>query len=288
MLSMTAFCRKQVELESGALVWEIRSVNHRYLETSVRMPEAFRGLETAIRKTVRGRAKRGKVDCTLRFQESDAVRSELHVNPQMLENLAHATGLLHDSFGDARQPSSLDVLRWPGVILNEARDDSGLEKEAVALFNGTLDEFLAGREREGSEIEEVLRERIASIRKILAQVRESLPEILAAQRQSLLDNIAELQASLDPARIEQEVALLVNKSDIAEELDRLDAHVSEMERLVGVSNEPVGRPLDFLMQELMREANTICSKAAAIETTRNALDLKVLIEQIREQVQNIE
>ena len=287
MLSMTAFCRKQAELEQGTLVWEIRSVNHRYLETSIRLPEAFRGLETAIRKTLRSRVNRGKVDCTLRFQESETVRGELNLNSQMLENLARATERIHDSFGKSRLPGSLDILRWPGVIQNEARDDNGLEQETVSLFNGALDEFLAGRAREGDEIEAVLRERIASIRDILAQVRESLPEILAAQRQSLLDNIAELQANLDPARIEQEVAILVNKADIAEELDRLDAHVNEVERLIGGS-EASGRRLDFLMQELMREANTICSKSAAIQTTRNALDLKVLIEQIREQVQNVE
>ena len=287
MLSMTAFCRKQVELEQGTLVWEIRSVNHRYLETSIRLPEAFRGLETVIRKTIRGRLKRGKVDCTLRFQESEAVQTELNLNPRIMETLARASDRIQESFGNSRPPSSLDILRWPGVIQNEARDHSGLEREAVLLFNGAVDEFLAGRAREGDEIELVVRERIASMRDILAQVRASLPEILAAQRRTLLDDISELQVSLDPARIEQEVALLVSKADIAEELDRLDAHVNEVERLLGVG-EAAGRPLDFLMQELMREANTICSKSAAIETTRNALELKVMIEQIREQVQNIE
>lgn len=287
MLSMTAFCRKQAELERGTLIWEIRSVNHRYLETSIRLPEAFRNLETAIRKTVRGRVKRGKVDCTLRFQESDALPSEMRLNARLLESLATAGEKIHDSYGDSRLPSSLDILRWPGVIETDAEDDGGLDQEAVSLFNGALDEFLAGRAREGDEIEAVIRERVGSIREILTEVRASLPEILAAQRQTLLDNIAELRVDLEPGRVEQEVALLVNKADIAEELDRLDAHANEIERLMG-AGEPAGRPLDFLMQELMREANTICSKSAAIQTTRNALDLKVLIEQIREQVQNIE
>jgi len=287
MLSMTAFCRKQAELEQGTLIWEIRSVNHRYLETSIRLPEAFRNLEPAIRKTVRSRAKRGKIDCTLRFRESDALPGELHLNSRILENLSAASEKIHDAFGDSRLPSSLDILRWPGVVQTEENENSDLEQEAVSLFNGTLDEFLAGRAREGEEIEIVVRERVASIREILAEVRASMPEILAGQRQTLLENIAELQVSLEPGRVEQEVTLLVNKADIAEELDRLDAHVNELERLTG-AGEPAGRPLDFLMQELMREANTICSKSAAIKTTRNALDLKVLIEQIREQVQNIE
>ena len=287
MLSMTAFCRKQAELEQGTLIWEIRSVNHRYLETSIRLPEAFRNLEPVIRKTVRSRAKRGKIDCTLRFRESDALPGELHLNSRILENLSAASEKIHDAYGDSRLPSSLDILRWPGVVQTEENENSDLEQEAVSLFNGTLDEFLAGRAREGEEIEIVVRERVASIREIFAEVRASMPEILAGQRQTLLENIAELQVSLEPGRVEQEVALLVNKADIAEELDRLDAHVNELERLLG-AGEPAGRPLDFLMQELMREANTICSKSAAIKTTRNALDLKVLIEQIREQVQNIE
>lgn len=231
--------------------------------------------------------KRGKVDCTLRFRESEALPNELHLNSRLLESLAAASQKIHESFGDSRLPSSLDILRWPGVIETDATDDGDLELEALSLFNGALDEFLAGRAREGNEIEAAVRERLASIREILAEVRASLPEILAGQRQTLLENIAGLQVDLEPGRVEQEVALLVSKADIAEELDRLDAHVNEIERLMG-AGDPAGRPLDFLMQELMREANTICSKSAAIQTTRNALDLKVLIEQIREQVQNIE
>ena len=287
MLSMTAFCRKQAELEQGSLVWEIRSVNHRYLETAFRLPEAFRGLEMTIRKTLRSRMKRGKVDCTLRFRESDAASGELRLNPQVLTNLARASEKLHDHYGDSRLPSSLDILRWPGVIEEEPREDSALEQAALALFNGALDEFLASRAREGEEVEAVIRERVVSIREILAGIRGVLPALLDAQRRNLLDSIAELKIDLDARRIEQEVALLVQKADIAEELDRLDAHVNELERLLGAA-EPAGRQLDFLMQELMREANTICSKSAAIETTRNALDLKALIEQIREQVQNLE
>lgn len=287
MLSMTAYCRKQAELERGTLVWEIRSVNHRYLETSIRLPEAFRNLETAIRKTVRGRVKRGKVECTLRFRESETLPNELHLNSRLLESLAAASKKIDDSFGDSRLPSSLDILRWPGVIETDATDDGDLRQEALSLFNGAFDEFLAGRAREGNEIEAAVRERVVSIREILAEVRASLPEILSAQRQALLENIAGLKVDLEPGRVEQEVALLSSKSDIAEELDRLDAHANEIEWLAG-AGEPAGRPLDFLMQELMREANTICSKSAAIQTTRSALNLKVLIEQIREQVQNVE
>ncbi len=287
MLSMTAFCRKQVELEQGTLIWELRSVNHRYLEISVRLPETLRNLEPAIRKTVRGRVKRGKVDCGLRFRESEASPNELRLNSPALENLAVACGKIRDSFGDSSLPSSLDILRWPGVVDAETGEDSDLEQKAISLFNGALDQFLAGRAREGDETETIVRERVDSIRRILTEVRASMPEILARQRRTLLANIAELRVDLEPERVEQEVVLLASKADIAEELDRLDAHVNEIERLMGVG-EPMGRPLDFLMQELMREANTICSKSAAIKTTRDALELKVLIEQIREQVQNIE
>ncbi len=287
MLSMTAFCRKQAELTQGTLFWEIRSVNHRYLETAIRLPEALRGLEPDIRKAVRGRVKRGKIDCVLRFQPADAAPAELRLDNTMLEALARAGEQIHHSFGDSRLPSSLDILRWPGVVRAEAPAEDDLARQAASLFNGALDEFLAARAREGKGIKAAVRERVVSLREILGQVRASLPQILKAQRQRLLDAIADLRVNLEPTRIEQEVALLVSKADIAEELDRLDAHVNEIDRLLD-RGAPAGRPLDFLMQELMREANTICSKSAAIETTRSALDLKVLIEQIREQVQNIE
>ncbi len=287
MLSMTAFCRKQAELEAGDLTWEIRSVNHRYLETSIRLPERFRSLEPAIRKAVRARLKRGKIDCSLRFRESATAANELRLNPQVLAALGNASEQIHNSFGDSLLPSSLEILAWPGVLQEQSVAGDELEQQALALCTEALDELLAGRAREGAEIKTVVQQRIGSIRATLQQLRESLPAMLAGQRQSLLDNIASLDVELDRSRIEQEVALLASKSDIAEELERLDAHVCEVARLID-AGEPAGRALDFLMQELMREANTICSKSAAIGVTRKALDLKVLIEQIREQVQNIE
>jgi len=287
VLSMTAFCRKQAELEAGDLTWEIRSVNHRYLETSIRLPERFRSLEPAIRKAVRARLKRGKIDCSLRFRESATAANELRLNPQVLAALGNASEQIHNSFGDSLLPSSLEILAWPGVLQEQSVAGDELEQQALALCTEALDELLAGRAREGAEIKTVVQQRIGSIRATLQQLRESLPAMLAGQRQSLLDNIASLDVELDRSRIEQEVALLASKSDIAEELERLDAHVCEVARLID-AGEPAGRALDFLMQELMREANTICSKSAAIGVTRKALDLKVLIEQIREQVQNIE
>ncbi len=287
MLSMTAFCRKQAELEAGDLTWEIRSVNHRYLETSIRLPERFRSLEPAIRKAVRARLKRGKIDCSLRFRESATAANELRLNPQVLAALGNASEQIHNSFGDSLLPSSLEILAWPGVLQEQSVAGDELEQQALALCTEALDELLAGRAREGAEIKTVVQQRIGSIRATLQQLRESLPAMLAGQRQSLLNNIASLDVELDRSRIEQEVALLASKSDIAEELERLDAHVCEVARLID-AGEPAGRALDFLMQELMREANTICSKSAAIGVTRKALDLKVLIEQIREQVQNIE
>jgi uncharacterized protein (TIGR00255 family) len=284
---MTAFTRQQIEQEWGSLVWEIRSVNHRYLETSVRLPDTFRGLENRIREAVRKRLSRGKVECQLRFQAAESSNVNIAINRDLVEQLLQANREIQSQFGSESTINSMDVLRWPGVIADRQLDLGKIEEEAHTLFMTALDDLVATRRREGSDLQGFLQQRIDSIRFVVAETREKMPEILAAQRQNLLDRLAELKAELEPARLEQEVALLAQKADVDEELDRLDSHLGEVERVLLASGQK-GRRLDFLMQELNREANTLSSKSVVAETTRGAVELKVLIEQMREQIQNIE
>lgn len=284
---MTAFTRQQIEQEWGSLVWEIRSVNHRYLETSVRLPDTFRGLENRIREAVRKRLSRGKVECQLRFQATESSNVNIAINLDLVEQLLQANREIQSQFGSESTINSMDVLRWPGVIADRQLDLGKIEEEAHTLFMTALDDLVATRSREGSDLQGFLQQRIDSIRFVVAETREKMPEILAAQRQNLLDRLAELKAELEPARLEQEVALLAQKADVDEELDRLDSHLGEVERVLLASGQK-GRRLDFLMQELNREANTLSSKSVVAETTRGAVELKVLIEQMREQIQNIE
>lgn len=287
MLSMTAFTRQQSEGDWGALVWEIRSVNHRYLEASVRLPESLRGLEGAVREAVRKKLARGKVECQLRLQAVAPEQSELVLNEGLIDRLLEANKNISAKLGGPTDLNSIDILRWPGVVTDESIDNAKLEAEALALFETALQDLIASREREGEALKEMLMQRIAGIAEIVAAVREKMPTILDAQRQNMLDKLAELKAELEPTRIEQEVALLAQKADVAEELDRLDSHLKECARVID-NKGPKGRRLDFLMQELNREANTLSSKSIVAETTLSAVELKVLIEQMREQVQNIE
>ena len=287
MLSMTAFSRQQLEQDWGSLTWEIRSVNHRYLETSFRLPEAFRSLENAVREIARKRLNRGKVECQLRYQVVESSQSELQLNNELVLKLMHANSEIQDLAGTSSPLSSMELLRWPGVIMDRQIDFKVLQSEALQLFEKALDDLVASREREGESLKGLLVQRIKSIREIVSNVREKMPDILKKQRQSLLDKLQDLQAELEPTRLEQEIALLAQKADVDEELDRLDSHLNEVERVIGTKGQK-GRRLDFLMQELNREANTLSSKAIVVETTMGAVELKVLIEQMREQIQNVE
>lgn len=285
--SMTAFSRQQSEQEWGSLTWEIRSVNHRYLETSVRLPEVFRGMENSVREAVRKNLSRGKVECQLRYQSNDSGSGEISINEALVEQLVGANRAIQKQLEADSTVSSMELLRWPGVIAEAQIDSSELESAALSLFRTALEDLVATRQREGTELEGFLQQRIQSIREIVADLRDKMPTILAAQRQSLLDKLAELKAELEPTRLEQEVALLAQKADVDEELDRLNAHLDEVARVLSTKGQK-GRRLDFLMQELNREANTLSSKSIVVETTRGAVELKVLIEQMREQIQNIE
>ena len=285
--SMTAFSRQQQEQEWGSLTWEIRSVNHRYLETSVRLPESFRALENGVRDAVRKRLARGKVECALRFQSEAKISSDLHLNTKLIQQLVQANIEIEQITGTSISLNNMEVLRWPGVIEEQDFDKTSIEKQALSLFSAALDDLVATRAREGAELQGFIQQRIDSVRKIVVSIRNKMPEILARQKQNILDRLADLKAELEPTRLEQEVSLLTQKADVEEELDRLDSHLNEVERALGAKGQK-GRRLDFLMQELNREANTLSSKSIVVETSLNAVELKVLIEQMREQIQNVE
>ena len=277
--SMTAFTRQQLDRDYGSLAWEIRSVNHRYLEASVRVPESFRALENTVRDALRKQLNRGKVECQLRFQTEaadGAPVSKISVDKELVKQLIEAGDVIGSLASDAATLSTAELLRWPGVIGTAELDKKALEHDALELFAVALKDLIATREREGAELSEFIGQRIDAIRAIVADVRLMMPDILAKQRENLLAKIAEIDIEIDPMRLEQEVALLAQKADIAEELDRLGAHVNEVERVLR-SDDQMGRRLDFLMQELNREANTLSSKSIVVETTRSAVDLKVLI-----------
>lgn len=286
-LSMTAFSRQQMDKEWGSLTWEIRSVNHRYLETSVRLPESFRGIENTVREAVRKKLNRGKVECQLRFQAAEVGQTDLQLNKELIEKLLQANAEIQQLTSSDSQLSSAEILRWPGVIADQQFDSQTIEAEASALFKIALEELVDSRQREGDALKGMILQRLQSVREIVLSIREKMPEIIAGQRKNLLDRLADLQAELEPTRLEQEVAILAQKADVDEELDRLDSHLGEVERVMESTGQK-GRRLDFLMQELNREANTLSSKSIVVDTTIGAVELKVLIEQMREQIQNIE
>ena len=284
--SMTAFARAEQAGANGTLSWELRSVNHRYLEPHLRLPESFRDLEGAVREALRNGLSRGKVECTLRFSDDNAGKA-LQVD---LERAAQLVAAAESVAGLIKQPAALnplEVLGWPGVLVADAADPQALNQSALSLFTEALNELKNGRDREGSELAKLLNERLDSILEQVVALRELVPQMLTGQRQKILDRCAEMQVELDPQRLEQELVLLAQKSDVAEELDRLTTHVSEVRRVLKAGGA-AGRRLDFLMQELNREANTLGSKAFDTRSTQAAVNLKVLIEQMREQVQNIE
>lgn len=284
--SMTAFARSEQAGPHGTLSWEIRSVNHRYLEPHLRLPEAFRDLEGPVRDALRKGLSRGKVECTLRFAEEKA-GSRLQVDTERARQLIEAAQSVAELIDQSAPISPLDVLAWPGVLGAESADPQALNQSALKLFHMTLEQLRQGRQREGEELARLIDERLEGILEQVATLREQVPQMLAAQRQKILDRCSEMQLEIDPQRLEQEMVLLAQKSDVAEELDRLSTHVGEVKRVLGAGGA-AGRRLDFLMQELNREANTLGSKAFDPRSTQAAINLKVLIEQMREQVQNIE
>ena len=285
--SMTGFARREATAAWGTLVCELRSVNHRFLEASLRLPDELRVAEGELRTRLAKQLRRGKVDCSINYRRPAGSAGALEIDSAALERLLGAVQLVARTMPQAAAVNALDVLRWPGVVRDESAVGDELLAAAYAVFGATLDELVAARAREGARLRELLEQRCTGLETLVADVRARLPEVQARMRARLKERLAELAASADPERLEQELAILLQRLDVDEELERLSGHIAEVRRVIG-GNEPAGRRLDFLMQELNREANTLSSKSQDLETTRSAVDMKVLIEQMREQVQNAE
>jgi len=286
-ISMTAFARQEAQTEWGVLIWEIRSVNHRYLETQFRLPENFRELEPPLRELLRKKLSRGKIESSLFYRNTNDDSASLKIDTDLLNQLQQALAQVSQHTGAAENCSSLELLKWPGVLQTAEVEYDKVKKTAFQLYQDALKQLVGMRKQEGSALAKFIEQRLAGIDKVTTDIRGKIPKVLEQQKQRLISRYEELCINLDPSRIEQEMALLIQKADVEEELDRLKTHVKEVKRTLKQSGA-VGRRLDFLMQELNREANTLSSKAIDTDITQAAVELKVLIEQMREQIQNIE
>jgi uncharacterized protein (TIGR00255 family) len=290
IISMTGFARSEAPVPGGVLACELRSVNHRYLEPSLRLPEELRALEPELRATLQKELRRGKVDCTFTYRMGNQAGRELEVDAQLIGRLAPALGQIASatrSIGAPQQVNLVDLLRYPGVVRESATEPEVLLAAGRELFGRAIQGLKAMRASEGARLQDLVLQRCTQLESLLGQVRQRLPEVQASIRTRFDERLRELSVTVDNERLEQEVALLVQRMDVAEELDRLDGHIVETRKIIA-SPEAAGRRLDFLMQEYNREANTLSSKSQDLATTRFAVDMKVLIEQMREQVQNIE
>ena len=285
--SMTAFAREEAEGDFGTVVWELRSVNFRYLDVVSRLPEELRALEPAVRERISARLRRGKIECGLRYQPAASYHAAFSVDIELAKQIANATRVIDGLLPHPAPIHAVDILRWPGVIKAEAVDLEALATPVLDVLSRALDALVATRVREGERIRELISNRCREVEKLTQKARQRLPLVIAGARQRLRERLAEVQQELDETRFEQEMVLFAQKLDVAEELERLDAHVAEVATVLA-QDKPVGRQLDFLMQEMNREANTLGSKSADTATTRASVELKVIIEQMREQIQNIE
>jgi uncharacterized protein (TIGR00255 family) len=285
--SMTAFAREEYRGDLGAMSWEIRSVNHRYLETFLRLPEELRVLESSVREQLNTRLGRGKLDVNLKFKAGAAAEAGVRINQRLVYQLMEAEGELSELIDVDGSMRPLDLLRWPGVLEEEERDYTPVKQQAMALLETAIDSLIDNRLREGARLAEIVGQRCEAMQAQVERVRGLMPEVLENIRVRVRERLAEVMEELDEQRLEQEMALLAQRLDVDEEMDRLETHLTEVKRVLS-SDEPVGRRLDFLMQELNREANTLSSKSNDVEVTRAGVEMKVLIEQMREQIQNIE
>jgi uncharacterized protein (TIGR00255 family) len=284
--SMTAFARERDDSGPGSLVIEIRSVNHRYLDCVFKLPELLRALEPAWRQQLQTTLSRGKIEVLLRWQAATGQNDGLRLNEERVAELLSAISDLGRRV-ETTPPSPMELLQWPGVIEAAAEDEDARNTRANALFTRALATLAETRAREGDKLQQLIRERVRLVSEEVGGARRQLPALLEQQRQRLLGRFAELDLDADPGRLEQEMVILAQKVDVEEELDRLEAHIVEVGRVLDKGG-PCGRRLDFLMQELNREANTLSSKSISSSTTQHAVELKVLIEQMREQIQNLE
>ena len=279
--SMTAFART----EHGAAVWELRSVNHGYLDTSFRMPENFRYRETELKRNFKDQIHRGKIECSLKINAAE-LKTRFVINEPLVTEVSEALTRVQDLSGVESRGDALTLLRWPEVLSTEEVSDE-LLSDIEQAFTAAVSQLAEMRDREGQELANLIESRLKDIEETVRHLRTEVPAITAHQHERLIKRLEDIDIEVDPGRLEQELVILTQKLDVAEELDRLLTHVAEVRRNLN-RQEPVGRRLDFLMQELNREANTLSSKASASTTTMRAVDLKVVIEQMREQIQNIE
>ncbi|MCS5556490.1 MAG: YicC family protein [Arenicellales bacterium] len=284
---MTAFVQHESQSEQSRVVWEIRSVNHRYLEISMRLPEELRSAEMMFRETIKASLSRGRIDAVLRYQSAESSANSPELNLDTINQLMAWSRTVQSTVPVAGELSIADILKWPGVLTSEQIDEDQLSVTAKAALADALSALVSQRQREGRQLAVVINAKLEAARDIVIGVQGRVPELEQYARQRLNERVSEFAEQLEPGRFEQELVLLLAKSDIVEEIDRLQLHLAEVANILNGSG-PVGRRLDFLMQELNREANTLGSKSNHPETTTAAVDLKVLIEQMREQIQNIE
>ena len=284
--SMTAFARLEVKKDWGDAVWEIRSVNQRYLENFFRLPEQFRGLENTLREKLRQSLTRGKIECSLRIETKKQTNAELNLNKELANQVIQSLQWIKAQAGEG-EINLTDVLRYPGVVEAQEQDLDAISQDLLTDFDDLLTDFIAMRGREGEKLNDIIQQRLDAIAVEADKVRSQMPAVLQWQRERLLQRFEDAQVNLDPQRVEQEMILLAQRVDVAEELDRLQMHVKETTNILKKGGA-VGRKLDFMMQELNRESNTLASKSINADITASAVELKVLIEQMREQIQNLE
>ena len=285
--SMTGYGRKESETSAGTLVWEIRAVNHRYLELSFRLPEEFRAIEPAARELLSKQLKRGKIEASLKLSSGGAAPRGFEINEALVQQVVDALEQVSSKLVSSAGVDPMRVLSWPGVTSALSLDNEALHRDALESLAGALQDFVGSREREGQKTQQMISERVDQIEILVRKARDIRPAVVTRLQEKLRAKLDAMEFDLDSGRLEQELAMMAQKLDIDEELDRLDAHVSEI-RTIFERQDPVGRRLDFLIQEFNREANTLGAKAADVDSTGISVELKVLIEQIREQVQNIE
>lgn len=285
--SMTAFARESAATEQGILTVELRSVNHRYLDCSFKLPDALRSLEPRLREKAGAALARGKLDCMIRLQSHPAQVGALEIDSHRLDALIAATRTIQAQLEKPAPISPLDVLQFPGIYSAPEKPEEQLQEEAISLFSQALTSMQQSRQREGNKLAALVQGRLEQVEAAVGATREILPALMQQQRDRITTRIAELGVDVDQGRLEQELVYLAQKADVDEELDRLVAHIGEVQRTLKKGG-PCGRRLDFLMQELNREANTLSSKSQSASTTQSSVELKVLIEQMREQIQNIE
>lgn len=284
--SMTGFARVEQQYQWGQICWELRSVNHRYLDISLRTPEELRSIEIQAQTIIQNHLKRGKFNGTLYFQPNSTQETKFNINFALAQQIIESVETLNKLIGSAEKPKALEILRWPQVLETVPLDLEDISAQVLDLLEAGLLALQQQREREGEQLAGFILLRCDAMAAAVQQVKEALPSILQVQRERLSARLTEL-VELNSERLEQEMVILAQKMDVAEELDRLSAHLDEIRQIL-TQNQPVGRRLDFLVQELHREANTLSAKSNHLNTTRSAVELKVLIEQIREQTQNIE